>query len=155
MPGELHGEIEVVRRPWSGHANLEAYETRSHRFRACASRRAPREALALDVQLAAAIGAAHERGVSHRDLKPGNVMITPAGTAKVLPMSLAWKPRLGTYEILGQPGRPRVRTGPHLGSPSCGSDEVTPLTREYFPSRGIVIECGCGLGPRSGSEPKR
>jgi eukaryotic-like serine/threonine-protein kinase len=48
-----------------------------------------RDALALAVQIAAAIEAAHERGIVHRDLKPGNVMITPAGAAKVLDFGLA------------------------------------------------------------------
>ena len=48
-----------------------------------------RETLEVGEQIAAAIETAHERGVVHRDLKPGNVMLTPSRTVKVLDFGLA------------------------------------------------------------------
>ena len=47
------------------------------------------EALPIAKQIAEILEAAHEAGVIHRDLKPGNIKVRDDGTVKVLDFGLA------------------------------------------------------------------
>jgi len=49
---------------------------------------AAEEAIPIAMQIANALAAAHQEGITHRDLKPGNVMLTKSG-AKLLDFGLA------------------------------------------------------------------
>ncbi|MBL0427592.1 serine/threonine-protein kinase [Ramlibacter alkalitolerans] len=70
---------------------------------------------ALDIagQVALGLAAAHERGVVHRDVKPGNIMVLPGGRAKIMDFGIA---RMKSSEL-------RTATGTMIGSPKYMSPE--------------------------------
>jgi len=63
-------------------------------------------------QVCEGLAFAHERGVIHRDLKPGNIHLLPNGTVKVLDFGLA---RIGSSDL--------TATGTVLGTPNYMSPE--------------------------------
>ncbi|MDQ3734532.1 MAG: protein kinase, partial [Actinomycetota bacterium] len=48
-----------------------------------------KSAMSLAADICAALDFSHRNGIVHRDVKPGNVMITPAGAVKVMDFGIA------------------------------------------------------------------
>jgi non-specific serine/threonine protein kinase len=83
------------------------------------------EALQVCAKIAEALEAAHGRGVIHRDLKPGNVMIGPHGLTKVLDFGLALRDRSEPPTDSGAPETPRITSSGDGGLTEPRSDDPT------------------------------
>jgi Tol biopolymer transport system component len=79
------------------------------------------ELLRIGMQVADALEKAHRQGLTHRDLKPGNVMLTKTG-AKLLDFGLA--------KARAMPGVTDLTSTPTVSSPLGGAGGTGPLTAE-------------------------
>ncbi len=61
------------------------------------------EALSVAIQMAEGLEAAHAKGITHRDIKPDNVMLTSAGQVKVMNFGLLCGPcYMSPEQLLGE-----------------------------------------------------
>jgi serine/threonine-protein kinase len=106
------------------------------------------QAIAYAIEIARALGAAHERMIVHRDVKPQNVLIGEEGGAKITDFGIA---RTLTEEGLTVPGRvlgttDYVSPEQALGQPVTGQSDLYSL--------GVVLyEMLTGRVPFSGETP--
>lgn len=68
---------------------MARYEGRTLRERLREDPLDPREALEIAIQVARALSVAHEAGIVHRDVKPGNIFLTGSGLVKLLDFGIA------------------------------------------------------------------
>ncbi len=114
----------------------------------------PRQAAELLETLARAIHHAHERGVVHRDLKPGNVLLDRDGTPKVSDFGLAR--RLAGDGSSGGVSA-QTQSGDVLGTPgymapeqAAGNSKDVGPAADVYALGAILYECLAGRPPFEG-----
>ncbi|MBV8817905.1 MAG: protein kinase [Acidobacteriaceae bacterium] len=110
----------------------------------------PEQAAKIIYQTALGLSAAHEKGVVHRDIKPGNLMVSKRGGVKIADFGIALSARDLTSKL--------TTTGEFVGTPGYLSPEVCqgkPVDeRSDIFSLGIVLfECLAGRLPFTDDSP--
>ena len=105
------------------------------------------------IQLADALQHAHERGITHRDIKPGNMMVSTSGVPKILDFGLAQvgNPRFSSSRItdgLTEPGQ--IMGTPSYMSPEQAEGKDVDTRSDIFSFGVVMYEALTGVRPFAG-----
>jgi tetratricopeptide (TPR) repeat protein len=140
------GQAEVGRAAGQRFIAMAYYEGQTLRERL--DRESPlciEEAVDYAAQIADALARAHRAGIVHRDVKPANVMVTDAGTVKLLDFGLA---KAAAATRLTETGR-RLGTVAYMSPEQAAGEAAGPLS-DLWALGSILYEMVGGVRPFDG-----
>ena len=108
----------------------------------------PARTMALVAQAADALQAAHDKGIVHRDVKPGNLLVRPNGTLVLTDFGIARSAMVGQLTAAGSV----LGTASYISPEQAAGSVATPASDLY--SLGVVAyQCLAGHRPFEGENP--
>ncbi|HEY8134505.1 MAG TPA: serine/threonine-protein kinase [Candidatus Limnocylindrales bacterium] len=111
-----------------------------------------REAASIAIDIADALAVAHDHGVVHRDVKPGNILLGADGRARLLDFGISHAVDAGqpAHELTG--AGMAIGTLPYMAPEQLAAEPTTPASDVY--ALGVVLyEMLAGTRPYEASSP--
>ncbi len=110
----------------------------------------PRRALEITADICAALEFSHRHGIIHRDIKPGNVMLTQNGQVKVMDFGIARALASGATTMTQTSAV--IGTAQYL-SPEQARGEAVDARSDVYAAGCVLFELLCGHPPFVGDSP--
>ncbi|MEH1012564.1 Stk1 family PASTA domain-containing Ser/Thr kinase [Micromonospora sp. CPCC 206060] len=110
----------------------------------------PRRALEITADMCAALEFSHRHGIIHRDIKPGNVMLTLTGQVKVMDFGIARALASGATTMTQTSAV--IGTAQYL-SPEQARGEAVDARSDVYAAGCVLFELLCGHPPFVGDSP--
>jgi len=110
----------------------------------------PRRALEITAEISAALEFSHRHGIIHRDIKPGNVMLTQTGQVKVMDFGIARALASGASTMTQTSAV--IGTAQYL-SPEQARGESVDARSDVYATGCVLYELLCGHPPFVGDSP--